>query len=104
MSKFIARQVKKYQEDDGSITLSFSVSADNAMPAKICFEEIKNIDKPLSIEVKQYKSKRSLEQNNLLWALLGKMAEAIRHQRKIATMKWWKNQMQNLSSCKVFQK
>ena len=31
----------------------------------------------MEIEVKQYKSKRSLEQNRLLWALLGKMAEAI---------------------------
>lgn len=76
MSKFIASKVKKWQEDDGSVTIAFTVSADNSYAAKMCYEELKELNRPLEIDAKLYKSNRSIEQNKLLWALLGKMAMA----------------------------
>ena len=41
------------------------------------YEEIKDIDK-LSVEVKKYRDKRSLDANAYLWVLLQKMAEVLK--------------------------
>lgn len=42
--------------------------------------------KKLEVETKIHKSQRSLEQNRLLWALLGKMANALSgNKRKVST-------------------
>ena len=77
MSKFTADRVYKMQDEDGNTIISFVVSGSNKYAANMSVEELKKISgSKISVEAKQYKSKRSLEQNKLLWALLGKMAFA----------------------------
>ena len=43
------------------------------------FEELH--DKPVSVSVKQYRAKRSLDANGYLWALIGKIADALRESK-----------------------
>lgn len=75
MSKFIADRSYKMVDEDGNIVISFVVSGSNKTAARMTAEEIRG--KQVDVEVKEYRSKRSIEQNKLLWALLGKMAEAM---------------------------
>ena len=53
------------------------VSGIDKSAARLAFDETKQTEKKLEIEVKPYRSQRSLEQNRLLWVLLGKMALAM---------------------------
>ncbi len=81
MSKFLVKQVRKLIDDEGQMTISLSVACDSKYAANLTCEEVKQVllnnkDAKFQVELKPYKSKRSLEQNNLLWALLGKLAEA----------------------------
>lgn len=64
-------------DENGDLILSFVISGEHKHGGLLAFEEIKKTDGALDVEVKKYKSKRSLEQNRLLWALLGKMAMAM---------------------------
>lgn len=77
MSKFIADKSYFMTDEKDNLIVSFVVSGINKNAAKIGINEIKQTDKKLEIDVKQYRSKRSLEQNRLLWVLLGKMANAM---------------------------
>lgn len=63
-------------DEEGNLVVSYVVKGYDKNAARLAVEEMKSIPK-LQIEVKAYKSKRSLEQNRLLWALLGKMAVAM---------------------------
>lgn len=81
MSKFLVKNIKKLTDDEGQMSISLSVAYDSRYSANLACEEIKQIlandkDAKFQVELKRYKSKRSLEQNNLLWALLGKLAVA----------------------------
>lgn len=76
MSKFVADKVYRMTNEAGDLIVSFVVQGYDKRVANMACEELKGLDK-LSIEVKQYHSKRSLEQNRLLWSLLGKLAEAM---------------------------
>lgn len=79
MSKFVADKAYLMTDENNDVVVSFVVSGNNKYAAKIGIKELKQLDKSvkLEIDVKPYKSKRSLEQNKLLWSLLGKMAIAM---------------------------
>ena len=68
-------------DEEGNLVVSYVVKGYDKNAAQLAVEEMKGIPK-LQIEVKAYKSKRSLEQNRLLWALLGKMAVAMSGNRR----------------------
>lgn len=80
MSKFIAARTYRMTDEEGDLIVSYVVKGGDKYAASLAVEETKKADK-LTIEVKPYKSKRSLEQNRLLWALLGKMAETVSGKR-----------------------
>lgn len=86
MSKFIANSIKKYVDDENKTTVLLEVSCDSKNAASLAVEELKSAGVKLQVEIKPYKSQRSLEQNRLLWALLGKMANALSgNKRKVST-------------------
>ena len=58
----------------GEYNIVFSVNEESALPE---IEKIQNLEK-LSIEAKQYRAKRSLDANALLWACLSEIAVALR--------------------------
>ncbi|MEG1662525.1 MAG: hypothetical protein RR338_00910 [Clostridia bacterium] len=76
MSKYVADKTYRMTNENDDLVISYVIHGWDKKAALLAFEETKNVDK-LEIEVKQYKSKRSLEQNKLLWFLLGKMAVAV---------------------------
>ena len=79
MSKFVADNTYLMTDEKGNLIVSFVVSGNNKYAAKIGINELKqhSSNVKLEIDAKPYKSKRSLEQNKLLWSLLGKMAIAM---------------------------
>ena len=76
MSKFLADKTYRMTDENGNLVVSYVVKGYDKNAALLAAEETKNAPK-LEIEVKAHKSQRSLEQNRLLWALLGKMAVAM---------------------------
>lgn len=74
MSRFIAKEITKMYNADGELMLCFVIPNENKVSALTSFEELKN--KKLIVEPTEYKSKRSLEQNRLLWTLLSKLSDA----------------------------
>ena len=64
-------------DENNNLVISYVVSGIDKNAALLAFDETKQSNKKLEIEVKPYRSKRSLEQNRLLWVLLGKMAMAM---------------------------
>lgn len=77
MSKFVADKTYLMTDENDNIVISYVVSGIDKSAARLTFDETKQTEKKLEIEVKPYRSKRSLEQNRLLWVLLGKMALAM---------------------------
>lgn len=76
MSKYIAEKSYRMTDEQDNLIISYVVDSKDKTPAILAFDENKNRGR-LEIEIKPYKSKRSLEQNRLLWALLEKMAKAV---------------------------
>lgn len=86
MSKFIAERSYRMINEDNDLVVCYVVHGDNKRSALLALEEMQPTEKKIEVEVKPYKSKRSLEQNRLLWALLGKMAFAMSgNKRKVST-------------------
>ena len=77
MSKYTADKTYLMTDENNNVVISYVVSGIDKSAARLAFEETKQTEKKLEIEVKPYRSKRSLEQNRLLWVLLGKMAMAM---------------------------
>lgn len=77
MSKFVAERSYRMTDENGDLVICYVVHGIDKQAARAAFEETKKTEGRLEIEVKPYKSRRSLEQNKLLWVLLGKMAEAM---------------------------
>lgn len=77
MSKFLADSTYRMSDADGNAIISFVVRGMDKRAALVAFEEVYRQGLKLEIEVKPYKGKRSIEQNKLLWALLGKLAIAM---------------------------
>ena len=80
-SKFIASRASKYINEDGDYVVSFIVKGVDKMGVNLDFEEQKaeknKIETILEVDIKPYKSRRSIEQNAALWFLLTKLSEAI---------------------------
>lgn len=86
MSKFIADRCYRMINENNDLVVCCVVHGDNKRSALLALEENQNSEKKLEIDMKVYKSQRSLEQNRLLWALLGKMAFAMSgNKRKVST-------------------
>lgn len=77
MSKFIAEKTFRMTNENNDLVISYVIHGQEKNAALLAFEESKNAEMRLEVEVKPYRSRRSLEQNKLLWALLGKMAFAM---------------------------
>lgn len=77
--KIITSGIKTMTDEAGNLILCLVVPADrpgDRQAALTALAEIKGSEK-IEIEAKPYKSRRSLEQNRMLWALLGKIAYAV---------------------------
>lgn len=86
MSKFIAERVYRLTDENNDLIVCYVVHGDNKKAALLSLEENSSSEKKLEVETKIHKSQRSLEQNRLLWALLGKMANALSgNKRKVST-------------------
>ena len=86
MSKFIAEKCYRMINENNDLVVCYVVHGDNKRSAFLALEETQNSEKKLEVDVKPHKSQRSLEQNRLLWALLGKMAFAMSgNKRKVTT-------------------
>ncbi len=80
MSKFLSDRVYRMTDEEGDLIVSCVVKGSDRQSARLAVEEMKGAKK-LLVEIKEYKSRRSLGQNRLLWSLLGKMAEAVSGKR-----------------------
>ena len=69
--KIIANYTRKLVDDNGNVEATFTI--DNWMFKRNINELM--VNQPYTIEIKTPKSKRSLDQNNLLWELIGKIAK-----------------------------
>lgn len=76
MSKFISERSYVMSDEDDNLVISFVVKKEDRTTGLLAYKETKSLPR-LEVEIKAYKSKRSLEQNRLLWALLEKMAKAV---------------------------
>lgn len=88
MSKFVADKAYLMTDENENVVVSLIITGNNKYAAKIGIKEVKELEKnnKLEVEIKAYKFKRSLEQNRLLWSLLGKMAIAMSGKRnKVST-------------------
>ncbi len=86
MSKFIAQKSYRMLNENNDLVVCYVVHGENKKAALLALEETQKEGKRLQVEVKFHKSQRSLEQNRLLWALLGKMAVALSgNKRKVST-------------------
>lgn len=74
MSKFIADKIFSMTDENGNVTVCLTASSFSKTPARMTVEELKQCDKGLTVEVKPYRSARSLRQNAMLWALVEKIA------------------------------
>lgn len=85
MSKFLADSMYRITNENDDLVVCCVVH-DNKQAARLAVEEMKKTGKKLEVEVKAYRSKRSLEQNRLLWVLIGKMAMAMSgNKRKVSS-------------------
>ncbi len=73
MSRFIADKVYKMQDENNNLVVSFVVSGTNKFSANMSVAELKEFEK-ITIDAKKHKSQRSVEQNNMLWALIEKIS------------------------------
>lgn len=63
-------------DEDGNLVICYVVNKSDKTIGLLAYDETKSAAR-LDVEVKPHKSKRSLEQNRMLWALLEKMARAV---------------------------
>ncbi|MBQ8178021.1 MAG: recombination protein NinB [Clostridia bacterium] len=77
MSKFIADKAYRMINENNELVVCCVVTGEHKRGALLTLEEIKSSEKKFEVQIKEHRSQRSLEQNRLLWALLGKMAEAM---------------------------
>lgn len=84
MSRFVAEKSFRMYNENNELVVCFTVGSADQKAALLAMEEMQG--KKIDVSIKEYKSKRSIEQNKLLWVLLGKMAEAMSgNRRKVST-------------------
>lgn len=63
-----AESAQAMQDFEGNLCLQFAVSPENRYAVRKAMQELKG--KKLTLTIDKYREKRSLRQNNLLWALM----------------------------------
>lgn len=76
------------QDEDGNLTLTVSVHRDSKWTVRQIVADMKKTGKVLSAEIRTRANRRTLMQNNLLWALLEIMALADNGGRTGDTTAW----------------
>jgi len=74
--KFKADSVRKLTDDEGNVSVTFTVSGHQKYIADMAVAECKEFGE-ISVEAKKYRKNRSLEQNGMLWSLISKLSMAI---------------------------
>lgn len=75
--KFKANKIELLQSSDGSMKLQLTINDySQKRNAQIEYQKLKDIDK-LSVEIKKYREKRSLDQNGYMWVLIHEIASVI---------------------------
>jgi hypothetical protein len=81
MQKFIAYFDRALTDTDGTLTLSFAVKGAEKKKAMECVQEMQKLKlqgkERLTVEVKEFKAKRSLSANAYAWVLIHKLAEKL---------------------------
>lgn len=67
-----ARALQLARSFDGRVTMTVEIDRESVQQAQTLFDELR--DAELSIDVKQYKERRSLDANAYFWTLCGKLA------------------------------
>ena len=78
--KFIADKISKLTDEDGKVIISLSVSGFQKQLANMTFQNSKDFEE-ISVEIKQHKKNRSLDQNAMLWSLITKLSQEINGSR-----------------------
>lgn len=81
MSKIVVERAYKIINEDNDYVMCFVAKSEQKMAVNLMLEELGankgKIEARLDVDIKPYKSKRSIEQNAALWWILGKLAEAM---------------------------
>ena len=82
MNKFIAEYDRAMTDERGNLTLSFTVKGAEKKKAMECVQEMQKLKlqgkERLTVEVKEFKAKRSLSANAYAWVLIHKLAEKLK--------------------------
>lgn len=85
-SKFVADKISSMTDENGNLIVCLTASGYARTSARMAVNELKNSEKELAVEIKPYKSARTLRQNSMLWALIEKIAkEESGYARKVET-------------------
>lgn len=76
--KIITGQPNITMDLNGNMTVSFPVHNESKTAVKALADNLNNMRDKLSIEVKEYRQKRSLNANNYLWELCTQIANTLR--------------------------
>ena len=79
---------------DGKPKLTLEIN--NKKDLKTCYDELREVEK-LTIEIKEYHKKRSLDANAYMWVLCGKLAEKIGSTKESV----YRQHILNVGVCKV---
>lgn len=81
MSKIVVERAYKIINEDNDYVMCFVAKGEQKMAINLMLEELGakkgKIETKLDVDIKPYKSKRSIEQNAALWWILGKLAEGM---------------------------
>lgn len=87
MSKFIANKISLMSNENGEVIVCLASTQRTRSAARATFNEMKNSQRELSVEIKPYNNPRSIKQNAMLWALIEKIAkEECGYSRKTETI------------------
>ncbi len=75
--KIITGQPNITMDFSGNMTVSFPVHRESNSAVKVFSDKLDGMKDKLSVEVKEYRRKRSLNANNYFWQLCGKLADAL---------------------------
>lgn len=75
---------------DGNMTVSFPVYKESSSAVKAFNDGLNDMKDKLSVEVKEYRRKRSLNANNYMWELCTQIANALRTDKDIVYLQMLK--------------
>jgi len=86
MPKFKADRAYTMTDESGNLILSFAISRYDKRVAQMVVQETKTYKNQISIEIKELKRHRSLDQNAMLWALITKLCDSTCGSHSLTTM------------------